>query len=136
MSVLVIRAELGRVVLSQRLDEDLYETVRRYVAMVINEWDPARSDLLVMRDVVEMKAEGSEPRGASHVEVVASQDGSVLRFPVYLISFDSEEKSEDVYEERKIYLIAPYVNEEIKEMLESYAEELTSSPGELGVKET
>lgn len=135
MRTLIIRAELGKVVSSSIVDEDLYAVVKKHVMKASEEWDPARSDLLVMKDLVEIELNGVELPEGVQAEVVRTESGRALRLLVYLISFDNEAKSDEVFEERKVYLIAPYAGEDIREMLESYAEDLTSSSDVEGIKE-
>ncbi len=62
MKVLVVRAEMGRVVESRVLEGEFYEVVKKYVSIASSEWDPEVSDFVVVRDDLNVDVEGSLER--------------------------------------------------------------------------
>ncbi|MEN2999957.1 MAG: DUF2286 domain-containing protein [Acidilobaceae archaeon] len=136
-SVLIVRAERGRVVSSEVYDGDLSSFVRAYVIKAAEEWDPARSDFIALKDEREAEVDNLSAAAIRELERVGGRgirgrNSFKVVFPVFTISFDNSMLSEKEYVENKIYLIAPYINEELKEQLEIEAAEITSPPGEAG----
>ena len=130
MRVAVIRSEMGRVVESMVLEGSVYDVVKDITRHVMDEWDPGRSDFLVMRDnrkvtilgepdeaaLRELEAEGRVERLPNAVEVY---------LPIFVISFDNEFLDEEDYVDNKVYVIAPLVADGLREEMEVYAAELT-----------
>lgn len=142
MKIAVIRAEEGKVVESFVFDGVLEEVVKDIAKQALEEWDPARSDFIVVRDVQELTLSGEadeetlrelEERGAAKRE-----DGQLrVLLQYYTISFDTELVDDENYVDRKIYLIAPLVVPELQDELEAHAASLTAGGGEAppGVRE-
>ncbi len=128
--ILVIRAEMGRVVESKVVEGDLYEVVKRYVSLASLEWDPKVSDFVVIREDLTVDVETGIDQDTLESLVAygflkSSESGREVRVPVYTISFDNRSLDEDVYVENKIYMITVYVSEDLKTFLESEAASLT-----------
>ncbi|MCE4616650.1 MAG: DUF2286 domain-containing protein [Aeropyrum sp.] len=141
MKVAVIRAEEGRIEESLVFEARLEETVKDIARHAMEEWNPAKSDFIVIKDNLEVTIAGEpveevitqlEEQG----RIVRSESGIKALIPIYYISFDTEMVDEDNYADKKIYLIAPLVYEGLKEELESHAAQLTSPPskGTPGIK--
>lgn len=142
MKVAVVRAEHGRVEESLVFDARLEETVKDIARQAMDEWDPRRSDFIIIKDNLEvtvtgtmledvaqeLEAEGRLARGDSQVKAL---------IPVYYISFDTEMVDEDNYVDRKVYIIAPLLYDSFKDELEAHAAQLTSPPpkGPSGIRE-
>lgn len=144
MKVLSIRAERGKVVQSEVVDGDLREVVKRKALEAMNEWDPATSDFIVLKDDREL--EFPLPLKPEIVDLFRdlgelgslgrTKDKAVARFPVYTISFENRMVSEDKYVEYKIYLLAPYINEDVRTELEAEAQDITTEKqGPEGIEE-
>ncbi len=141
MKVLTIRAERGRVVQDEVVDMDLRELVKRKAAEALSEWDPETSDFIVLKD--EREVELPLPLKPELVDLFRSigslsrtKDKAIGRFPIYTISFENRMISEDKYVEYKIYMLAPYIDDDIKAELEAEAQDITTekeAPG--GIKE-
>ncbi|MCS7107535.1 MAG: DUF2286 domain-containing protein [Acidilobaceae archaeon] len=136
-SLLIVRAERGKVVESQVSDGDLNSIVKAYVIKAAEEWDPARSDFIALRDEREVEVDDVDVAALKELERAGGRwtrtRGSFkIVFPLYTISFDNAMLSEKEYVENKIYLIAPYINEGLKEQLELEAAEITSPPDKAG----
>jgi len=132
-ALIVIRAEEGRVEESLVFDARLEETVKDIAKHAMEEWDPSRSDFIVVKDNLEVTVTGElvEEVAAELEEqgrIVRSESGVKALIPVYYISFDTEMVDDDNYIDRKIYLIAPLVYSGLKDELEAHAAQLTSPP--------
>jgi len=135
--VLVVRAEMGRVVESRVGEGELVDVVRECALRALSEWDPGVSDFVVIREFVEFEVEGSlgkdaveALRGYGFIE--ESGESVRVKLPVYTISFDSRALSDDVYLENKLYLVTIYVNDDLKAFFEAEAASMTSQELEPG----
>ena len=131
MKVLSVRAERGKVVESVVVDGDLAEVVKQRAQQALSEWDPRTSDFIVLKDYRELEL--PLPISPDLVDLLRevgelsrTKDKAIARFPVYTISFENTMVSEDKYVEYKIYLIAPYINEDVKTELEAEAQDITT----------
>ncbi len=144
-SVLVIRAEEGRIVEKRIVEGDLVEVVKNVAREAFEEWDPADSDFLVIRDFkeVDLPFESITPElfdllrdyGLTKKEV----DGELraaFTLPVYTISFDNEMIGDEMSLERKIYMIVPHTIDEVDAIFEKLAADITSPQSVLeGIEE-
>lgn len=133
--IIVVRAEHGEVRESRIVDGDFQTVVRDVARRALEEWDPLASDFIVLKDVREIELEapmGELAELGNIVELEVSEEGVRARFPVVTISFDNRMVSEDKYEEHKVYILAPYVSEELKTVVEAEAAEITSPVEEPG----
>ena len=135
--ILVIRAEDGRVVRSVIEEGALEEIVRKYALAALKEWEPIYSDFIVLRDKYEVRLK--LPIKPEQYELIAkyrperSPDGyAVFNIPIYTISFDNFWDNE-TYKDRKMYLIAPYIDDNVKAELEGAAADSTNIRKQEGV---
>ncbi len=123
--VLVIRAEDGRVVQSIIEEGKIEDVVKNYARRALNEWEPIYSDFVVLRDKYEVRLKlpisPEQFEKFSKYGLERTPDGyAVFSITIYTISFDNF-WIEGSYQDRKMYLIAPYVDENIKKELEEAA---------------
>ncbi len=123
--VLVIRAEDGRVVQSIIEEGKIEDVVKNYARRALNEWEPIYSDFVVLRDKYEVRLKlpisPEQFEKFSKYGLERTPDGyAVFSITIYTISFDNF-WIEGSYQDRKMYLIAPYVDENIKRELEEAA---------------
>lgn len=128
--ILIIRAEDGRVVKTLIEEGVLEEVVKKYASQALSEWEPIYSDFIVLKDKYEVRLK--LPIKPEQYEIIArfrperTPDGyAVFNIPIYTISFDNFWDNE-TYKDRKMYLIAPYVDEAIKAELEAAAADSTN----------
>ncbi|MEB2793660.1 MAG: DUF2286 domain-containing protein [Caldisphaeraceae archaeon] len=131
MKLIVIRSEKGNISYSDIVEGELSQTVKRISEEVIKEWDPELSDFIVLKDTREVDLPlPLKPELVDMLRRIGSlgrkSTKAVVKFPIYTISFENMMIDEDKYIENKIYLIAPYINDDIKAELESEAMEITS----------
>ncbi|MFP3309606.1 MAG: DUF2286 domain-containing protein [Acidilobus sp.] len=141
MKVLTIRAERGKIIKSEVVDGNLKDLVKRKAQEAMNEWDPETSDFIVLKDNRELEL--PLPLKPELVDLFRSignisrtKDKAIGSFPVYTISFENRMLSEDKYVEYKIYLLAPYINDDVKTELEAEAQDITTEKeGPEGIEE-
>ena len=135
MKIAVIWAEDGRVVESFVFEGSLEDVVKDVAKQALEEWDPGRSDFIVVRDVQELTLSGEADeetlRELEERGLAKREDGQLrVLLQYYTISFDTELVDEEDYVDRKIYLVAPLVVPELREELEAHAASLTAERGE------
>jgi glucose/mannose-6-phosphate isomerase len=59
VKVLVVRAEKGKVIMSEVIEGELYDVIKKYVSIASSEWDPRVSDFVVVREDLNVDVEGS-----------------------------------------------------------------------------
>ncbi len=123
--VLVIRAEDGRIVQSTIEEGKIEDIVKNYARRALSEWEPIYSDFVVLRDKYEVRLKlpisPEQFEKFSKYGLERTPDGyAVFSITIYTISFDNF-WVEGSYQDRKMYLIAPYVDESIKRELEEAA---------------
>ena len=144
-SILVIRAEEGRVVEKRIVEGDLVEVVKQVAREAFEEWDPAGSDFLVIRDFkeIDIPFESVTPElfdvlrdyGITKKEVEGELRAS-FTLPVYTISFENEMIGDEMSLEKKIYMIVPHIMDEVDAIFEKLAADITSPQAVLeGIEE-
>ncbi|MDP8003355.1 MAG: DUF2286 domain-containing protein [Caldisphaera sp.] len=141
MKVLIIRAEKGSIISSEIKDGEIAKIVKNKSEDAMKEWNPELSDFIVLKD--EREVDFPLPLKPELVDIMRNigslsrtSDKAIARFPIYTISFENMMISEDNYVEHKIYLIAPYINDDIKIELEKEATEITTEKtGPEGIEE-
>lgn len=125
MKTLIVRAESGRVVESSVVEEPLEEAAKRVAREALEEWNPATSEFVVLRDVEEVTIKLPIP-GDLYDELrkyglrKKGESEAAIDLPYYTISFDNQRIGDD-YIENKVYVIAPYINEDFKTWVEVLA---------------
>ncbi|MEB3774595.1 MAG: DUF2286 domain-containing protein [Desulfurococcales archaeon] len=129
--ITVIRGEYGKVTESRIVDSELEDVVKEVARSALNEWSPNESDFIVIKDLREIDLK--LPLKPEIVDVLRKYgtlsragDKAIAVIPVFTISFDNKMISEDKYIENKVYIIAPYINDEVNTLLESLAAEITA----------
>jgi hypothetical protein len=128
--VLVVRAEEGRIVEERIVEGSVYSVVKDVVSKALRDWIPEESDFVVVREnykvTVKLPLSSEEYERYSRYGLRRTGSGEAeFEIPVYLVSFANEWSGED-YKDRKIYLVAVYVDEKLKEEMASWAAESTS----------
>ncbi|MFP3144599.1 MAG: DUF2286 domain-containing protein [Caldisphaera sp.] len=131
MKVIIIRSEMGKIVSSELVEGELDQIIKKKSEDAMKEWNPEISDFIVLRDVRELELQ--LPLNPELVDILRNvgtlsrtSEKAIARFPIYTISFENMMIGEDNYVEHKIYLISPYINDDIKTELEKEAVEITS----------
>ncbi|RLG85998.1 MAG: DUF2286 domain-containing protein [Thermoprotei archaeon] len=128
--VLILNSDRGKLVRSEIVRGRLEEVLKKLLLDVIDEWSPNNSDLIVMRQVHEVRIKLPLTKELYDKLVKynlrrANPNEAVAEIPIYIISYDNMWVGEDVYD-NKIYVVAPYINDELKKELEELAIETTA----------
>lgn len=133
MKVLVVRAEEGRVAESEVVEGELEDVVKKVASKALEEWDPRVSDFIVIKEVREVTL--SLPVPGHLVDMLKpfglrrkGSDEAAFDLVVYTISFDNRLVSEEEgsYIEKKIYLVTPYIDDDLRAELEAQAAEIVT----------
>ncbi|MEM0341014.1 MAG: DUF2286 domain-containing protein [Acidilobaceae archaeon] len=135
--VLVVRAEYGEIKESRLVDGNFIDVIKNVVRKAVEEWDPTKSDFIVLRDerVLEIKTsiDPSVLETLKEMNAVSeSEDRVLVRLPVVTVSFENKMVSEEKYEEYKVYIVTLCIDEELKTSIEAEAAEITSPSEEPG----
>ena len=138
VKVLVVRSEEGRIVSSEVVEKNLEEVAKDVARRALEEWSPGSSDFTVLRAKYEIryKIPLSNPDIVDIVRELGleamreGQEFFVVQVPVYTISFDNAWMG-DAYHDKKMYIVALYLDEESKRQIEEYAVEATREPKKL-----
>ncbi|MEM0504335.1 MAG: DUF2286 domain-containing protein [Sulfolobales archaeon] len=127
---LVLSVESGNIVSSKIVEDELEEVVKKIVVEVLPKWSPKTSDLIAMKYEHEITLR--LPLSKELYETLSkyglsrkSSSEVIARLPVYVISYENRWVGEDLIDE-KVYVISPYINDEIKNDVELLAIDLTS----------
>lgn len=127
---LVIGVDGGRITESRVVDGLVEDVVKEVLAEVLPKWSPRESDLIVMRHEHEVTLRLPLDREL-HEALVGyglrkkAESEAVAKIPVYVVSYGNRWVGDELVDER-LYLIAPYVNEELRRTVELLAEDLTT----------
>lgn len=129
MKVIVLKSENGKITSERITEGDLAEVVRRTAVEALKEWNELTSDFIIMKDSQEAKL--PLPLKPDVYEAVknflAGKDktSAVLKIPIFIISFDNVWQ-EDNFQDRRVYVVSYYINDDLKKTLIEYAEGITS----------
>jgi hypothetical protein len=133
LKILVIRSEEGKIVESKVIDSDLAELVKSITQKALDEWNPASSDFTVLRAKYEIryklpiKPELVDIARDLGLDMMREGNELIVQVPIYTISFDNE-WMDDSYTDRKMYIVALYLDDEGRKQIEEYAVETTKGP--------
>ncbi len=131
LKVLVIESRNGRILESRIVEDDYFKVVKEVTREALEKWSPDRSDLVAVRDVWDIEVDetiGEELRKKFEELGLLVKEGSkeIAKIPVYTISYDNKMFSPEDYAERGLYMVVPYIDEELKNIFEAEAADLTS----------
>ncbi|MGC9106381.1 MAG: DUF2286 domain-containing protein [Thermoprotei archaeon] len=129
MKYLVLRSELGKVTSSGVEEGELKDVIIKVAQNAMKEWNERASDFSIMKDAVEIVV----PLPFTKEQYLALKDyvkersskEALVELPVYVISFDNEWTESD-YIDKKVYVIAPFVDSKTVKDIEQYASDLTN----------
>ncbi|HDD25887.1 MAG TPA: DUF2286 domain-containing protein, partial [Acidilobales archaeon] len=108
--VLILNSDRGKLVRSEIIRGRLEEVLKKLLLDVIDEWSPNNSDLIVMRQVHEVRIKLPLTKELYDKLVrynlrKANPNEAVAEIPIYIISYDNMWVGEDVYD-NKVYVVA------------------------------
>jgi hypothetical protein len=132
--VIIIRADEGKVTEKKIVEGDIDQIIKDVTRKAVEEWQPSLSDLTALHTKLELRYRKPLPPEVAdaifNLNLEYSLEGNdvIVNLPVIVVSFDNRWIDESKYEERRIYVVAPYVDEESTKQLEEYAKDVTSAP--------
>ncbi len=128
---LILNVEKGNIVDSKISNTEIEEVVKEVVIGVIPRWSPKTSDLIVVKYEHEITLKlplSKELYESLHRYGLDRRSPSEVtaRIPVYVVSYENRWVGEDLMDD-KVYVISPYVNDEIKKEVELLAVDITTS---------
>jgi hypothetical protein len=135
--VVVIRADEGKITESKIVEDEIGKIVKEVTKKALEEWEPERSDLTVLHSKLELRYRKPLPPEVAdaifNLNLEYSFEGNdvIVNLPVMVVSFDNRWLDETKYEEKRIYVIAPYLDDDAVKQLEEYAKDTTSSPKDI-----
>lgn len=134
----IIKSDKGAITKEEVLDLEPSEAVKKIAVEALNEWRE-QSDFYIMKDEQEFRRKG--PLKPSEYEklkkFLGGKEGNeiILKVPVYYISYENEWKDNDIVD-TKIYIIAPYIDDEATKELKDLAIHATSPDQDVEEEET
>ncbi len=137
MKTLVVKAVQGNIVSKHLEDKPYTQVVKDVVAAAVNEWNPEKSDLTVIR--AKLEVEYKHPISPElydkilelNLNAYRQGDLVVVEVPLFVISYDNEWLG-DTYHDKAIYVVAPYLDDNMINAVASYATDTTKGPKKLG----
>lgn len=131
--IVILRADEGKIT-SKEVVEKPYEDVAKDVATkALKEWNPQNSDFTAIRTKFEVRyklpinPELYDALQELNLEMFREGNELVVNIPVLTISFDNAWLG-DSYLDKRMYLIAPYIDEDSVKQLEEYLADATKEP--------
>ncbi len=130
MKVVYIRAEKGKVVETNIIDDEIENVIKDVAREALEEWDPKLSEFVVLRDEEEITIKLPLPDNILNILKnfkfkKKSEKEATIIYPYYTISFDNRKVNND-YIEYKVIIVAPYINDDFTAWLETLAAEIVS----------
>ncbi|AWR97619.1 DUF2286 domain-containing protein [Acidianus sulfidivorans JP7] len=129
MKVLVLKSENGKVTSEKIVDGNLGDVVRNTAIEALKEWNDLTSDFIIMKDSQEARLplplKPSVYEEVKNLLTAKEKSAAILKLPIYIISYDNVWQEED-FQDKKVYVITYYINDEIKKDINAYAADVTS----------
>lgn len=133
---IVIEANEGRIVEKKNVQDEPGRIVKEYAEKALKQWDPLSSDFTVIRSKIEIAYDlPMDPDTFDRIEQLGLERAReerklIVTIPVYTISYDNKWEG-NYYQDKKIIVIAPYIDDNEVEQIKQYAVEATSGPTQL-----
>ena len=133
IKVVVLRSDEGKITHKDIVEKPYNEVAKSITKKALEEWNPENSDFTAIRTKFEIRyklpinPELYDTLQELNLEMFREGNELVVNIPVLTISFDNAWLG-DSYLDRRMYIIAPYIdNEEVKQ-LEDYLVDATKEP--------
>ncbi|QGA54691.1 DUF2286 domain-containing protein [Sulfolobus sp. E5-1-F] len=129
MKILIVKSENGKVTLEKIAEGEISKVLRDVAKEALEEWNELASDFIIMRDNQEVRLPlplKPEVYEAIKTFLVGKDKKEALaKIPLYIISYENEWKESD-FQDKKIYVVSFYINDEIKKGILDDAAQMTS----------
>ncbi len=129
MKILVVKSENGKVTSEKIMEGEMGKVIREIAKNALDEWNELTSDFIIMHDSQEVRV--PLPLKPDVYEVLKNflvgkdKKEAVAKIPVYIISYENEWKESD-FQDKKVYVISYYINDDMKKEVISDATQMTS----------
>ena len=133
MKIVVLKSESGKVTSDALEEGEIGDVVRKTAEKALKEWNELTSDFIIMRDSQEARI--PLPLKPDMYEKMKNfltgkdKTSAIVKLPIFIISFENQWKEEN-FQDKKVYVISYYLNEELKKELTDYAAQVTSEEAE------
>lgn len=123
--VFIVEADKGVIKYREIKEGNVEELVKQTILEILDKWDPAKSDLIVMRHehIIEVPLPLTKEQYEKYSKLGlrrVSQNKARFAVPVYIISYDNEWIGEDVID-NIVRIVTPYVDELVSKEIEELA---------------
>ncbi|MFP3163259.1 DUF2286 domain-containing protein [Acidianus sp.] len=129
MKVIILKSENGKITSEKITEGDLAEVVRNTAIEALKEWNELTSDFIIMKDSQEAKL--PLPLKPDVYEAVKNflagkeKSAAILKIPIFIISYDNIWQEEN-FQDKRVYVVSYYLNDDLKKELIEYAQGVTS----------
>ncbi|TRM87773.1 DUF2286 domain-containing protein [Sulfolobus sp. A20-N-G8] len=129
MKILVVKSENGKVTSEKIMEGEIGKVIREVAKSALDEWNELTSDFIIMHDSQEVRV--PLPLKPDVYEVLKNflvgkdKREAIAKIPVYIISYENEWKESD-FQDKKVYVISYYINDDMKKEVISDATQMTS----------
>ena len=138
MRVVVLLSVEGNIESKEIVEGEVDKIVKDVATKALSMWDPSSSDFTVIRSYLELRyklpinPELYDKLLELNLEVEKIGNTEIaVKLPVYTISFDNQ-WLEDAYIDRRMYIVAPVLDDESLDQLIEYAKDATRGPKKVG----
>ncbi|MEM4041876.1 MAG: DUF2286 domain-containing protein [Saccharolobus sp.] len=133
MKILVLKSENGKITSEKVIEGELNRVIRDIAKQALEEWNEMASDFIIMHDSQEVRIPlPLKPDLYESIKgflVGKDKKEAIAKIPVYIISYENEWREND-FQDKKVYVISYYINDELKKDIISDAEQMTSEQKE------
>ncbi|MEM1546069.1 MAG: DUF2286 domain-containing protein [Candidatus Methanomethylicia archaeon] len=128
--IMIIYSEKGTIEKVEELNIDFWklDDIKHIIKSFIDVWNPKESDFIVLMDYLKISLppplSSSQLKTYSNLNVKIEEDVATIEVPIYVISYGEHEVKNNHLEE-KIIVIAPYIDNKVKNEIMRLSEELT-----------
>ncbi|MDT7861043.1 MAG: DUF2286 domain-containing protein [Saccharolobus sp.] len=134
MKILIIKSENGKITSEKVMDGEIGKVLREVAKEALEEWNELTSDFIIMHDMEEVRIplplKPDLYESIKNFLVGKDKKEAIAKIPVYVISYENEWKESD-FQDKKVYVVSYYINDEIKKNIIEDATQITSEHKEL-----
>lgn len=138
MKILIIKSENGKITSEKVMDGEIGKVLREVAKEALEEWNELTSDFIIMHDMEEVRIplplKPDLYESIKNFLVGKDKKEAIAKIPVYVISYENEWKESD-FQDKKVYVVSYYINDEIKKSIIEDATQITSEHKEIEEEE-
>lgn len=128
--VMMIYSERGAIKKVEELDANFgkLNDIKNIIKNFVDVWNPQESDFVVLADSLKISLllplSSNQLRAYSNFNIRREGNVATIEVPVYVVSYGGREVKNEYFEE-KVIVIAPYIDDKVKNEIMKLSEELT-----------